>query len=97
MTWHSAAACKGDPLYERWFRMTAQDIRDMQDICALCPARPGCGNEAMKDEGDVDSASRHGFRAYMTPVQRAQIHKNGGLRGRDPMLVVKGMAKQKKR
>ena len=87
--WVKLAKCVGDQ-EERWWRMTPQNILDCQDICALCPARKGCGEQALIEEGDVDAVSRYGFRAYMTPAQRTTVHRMGGLQGRDPMLVVTG-------
>ena len=44
--WVKLAKCVGDQ-EERWWRMTPQNILDCQDICALCPARKGCGEQAL--------------------------------------------------
>lgn len=101
MGWDDNALCKGDPNPGRWFSYIKQGrpsvqgeggILDLQDICALCPVRKPCGEAAMADEaGTSGDAMRHGFRAYMTPAQRAAIHRLGGLQGRDPMQVVLGL------
>lgn len=95
--WYNRAFCKGDENFDRWFRMMPHEVRDMQDICALCPCRKPCAKAAFAEEEGLAGEQRYGFRAYMTPMQRAEIANNGGLRGRDPLDIVEGMAKKKKR
>ena len=65
-------------------------IEKMQFVCAQCPVRIQCAEEAMLQEGDSDELVRFGFRGYMTPQQRASLARRGGLRGRDPIDVVEG-------
>jgi len=108
MSWDENALCRNDPHPERWFNYTKKEttlssgkavggILDLQDICALCPVRQGCGEAALAEESKGDSVTgRYGFRAYMTPEQRAAIVRLGGLRGRDPMKVVMGLGKKTK-
>lgn len=99
--WAENAACKDDSNPDRWFNFKRQGrpgphteggILDLQDICAVCSVRKACGEAAFAEEAKTDSVvGRHGFRAYMTPEQRAAIVRLGGLRGRDPMQVVLGI------
>jgi len=92
VSWADQAQCKGDPNPGRWFLNSTnhQNLLDLQDICALCPVRNGCGQAAMDEEAKIGSGGRWGFRAYMTSQQREAIARLGGLRGRDPMKVVLG-------
>lgn len=96
MSWYESAYCKDDPNTDRWFSGRKQDQLDIQDICALCPVRPACGNAAMEEEKGQGADYRTGFRAYMTPGQRVTIERTGGLRGRDPMKVVMGLGTKRK-
>lgn len=60
-------------------------------MCAVCPVRQECGEQAMVEEAGADLAGRWFVRAYMTPAQRVSLHRRGGLKGRDPMHLVLGI------
>lgn len=67
-------------------------IKVAQEVCKFCPVRKECGEQAMFEEGDAGDDKRFGFRAYMTAEQRTSVNRRGGLKGRDPMRVVRGWA-----
>lgn len=90
--WANYAACKGLDTHQ--FFLTGVDATEVnRQVCEGCPARRGCGEAAMREEEPM-GVVRFGFRAYMTPKQRETIARNGGLRGRDPMDVVKGIMRK---
>lgn len=96
--WVKDAAClRSDP--KIFFDNIEDELREgekrkaiiiAQNICAHCPVRIECGEEAMRAELNSSADYRCGFRAYMTKEQRASIARRGGLKGRDPMRLVKG-------
>lgn len=70
--------------------LTPKAVAHCRDICAVCPVRIECGEQSLTEEGNSDIANRFYVRAYMTPGQRLSVHRRGGLKGRDPMKLVKG-------
>jgi hypothetical protein len=67
------------------------ELRDeAKAICAACPVRKECGEQALLEEEGTSEDERAGFRAYMTPQQRVSVERRGGLKGRDPMRLVLG-------
>lgn len=71
-----------------------QDIEDKKEraraICAVCPVRTECCEQAMVEEAGEPIDFRFGIRGWTTPAQRISIERRGGLKGRDPMKLVQG-------
>lgn len=95
--WVKQAACLGSDtrVFFDIIDQAKPHIRDRvivraQGICAGCPVRRECGEQAMLEEQGAGLDMRSGFRAYMTPDQRLSIERRGGLKGRDPMDLVQG-------
>lgn len=89
--WRAQSKCAGAVHPDVFFSTVKSDIEQCRAVCAVCPVRLECGEQAMLEEGTADGTLRYGLRAYMTPEQRLSIHRRGGLKGRDPMLLVQGI------
>jgi len=95
--WLDEAICAGsdprlffeDTDYGSW-EERAPGIAHARSMCAACPGRQGCAEQALVEEGDTPAYNRYGFRAGMTPEQRESIHRRGGLNGRDPIKLIAG-------
>lgn len=88
--WVLEAQCAGAEDVFLPDKLTAALVSEARDICAVCPVRVECGEQALLEEGNADLSNRYFVRAYMTPAQRLSVTRRGGLKGRDPMLLVQG-------
>jgi hypothetical protein len=86
--WTREAACRGQ---EAVFLADEMDVLACRQFCANCTVRRECGEQASVEEHGADLANRFFIRGYMTPAQRVSVERRGGLRARDPMLLVQGL------
>jgi hypothetical protein len=91
--WAEQAACKGKPVAMFFEDLEVKDetkkLHNMQAVrklCGDCPVRKECAEQTMKEEGSAQGG-RYGFRGCLTPKQRRMLHKQGGLKGKDPKRV----------
>lgn len=72
MIWQRRAACIGAPL-EAFFPPASPGMRHLYDavrpICASCPVRVECLDDAMASE---DGGARYGYRGGMSPKLRSR-------------------------
>lgn len=66
-----ALCAQTDP--DAWFPEIGQNADHLRAICARCPGRQQCLDEAMRMEGSVGHTSRFGVWGGMTPVERAAM------------------------
>jgi WhiB family redox-sensing transcriptional regulator len=75
MSWAERAACRGYPT-AWWFvergDMFAVDVA--RSICARCPVRRDCLDEAL----DLEAEPRFGIVGGLTPHQRTRLARQGG-------------------
>lgn len=85
--WLAHAACVGaatDVWFEEGF------TNEALDVCACCPVRKQCGEQALVEEG-VAPYGRYGVRGGMTAAQREVVYRRGGLQGRDGQRLCRGL------
>lgn len=89
--WVTEAACLGSDT-EVFYEPVEGDYdpEPARAICATCPVRSECADQAIVEEDGVPVELRYGIRGYLTGAQRESIQRRGGLQGRDPMDVVLG-------
>jgi hypothetical protein len=91
--WLENAACLGIG-NERFFtedRTGPMDWSPAREVCAACTVRTECCEQAMVEEDGIHLDLRFGIRGWTTPAQRESIERRGGLKGRDPMMLVQGL------
>ncbi|WP_327066777.1 WhiB family transcriptional regulator [Kitasatospora sp. NBC_01302] len=78
--WHKRAYCRYyDP--ELWFADGTgktdgyKTLAKAKAICAACPVRQFCLDDAMRQEGGIAAEGRHGIRAGLTPAERHNLHR----------------------
>ncbi len=75
--WQTHAACAGWP--EEWFfpdgggSAATTRYRKGQQVCAHCPVRHRCLDEAMRMEGWLDAQWRFGLWGGLTPSERVEL------------------------
>ncbi|MFF2964286.1 WhiB family transcriptional regulator [Streptomyces sp. NPDC057963] len=71
--WRAKGACTS--LLDLFFPVT-EDVRSAEAaraVCARCPVRPRCLEEAMLEERSDDEHRRAGVRGGLTPAERARL------------------------
>lgn len=85
--WLELAACAGDPEPDRWdsHDIEPRRLRELREICAACPVRVECLDDALATEPHTAPSTsytmRWGVRAGTTPKQRDAIARDR-LKGR---------------
>ncbi|AEZ50755.1 WhiB family transcription factor [Mycobacterium phage Halena] len=75
--WRKLADCQYvDP--ELFFPLKGQNNAWAKRICAGCPVREECLEDAMAAEYREQKENRHGIRAGLTPTARYQLAKERG-------------------
>jgi hypothetical protein len=82
------SSCKNMPT-EMFFPENQTGTLKAKAVCALCPVRKPCAEQAFIEEGSAPYG-RYGIRGWMTPAQRDVVYRRGGLRGRDPKRLLLG-------
>lgn len=68
-SWVWSAAClDGD--VNLWFDLDDATIEEAKQVCATCPARQPCLDNAMTEEANVGMSYRFGIRGGLTPAER---------------------------
>lgn len=94
--WVEKAVCAGSNVH-LFFNEDDKGNRDVvatreaRALCASCPVRTECCEQAIIEEHGQSLNHRSGIRGYTTGAQRESIERRGGLQGRDPMLLVHGL------
>lgn len=78
--WHKRAYCR---YYdgELWFadgtgKATGyKDLAAAKDVCAACPVRQACLEDALRQEGSTTAEGRHGIRGGLTPTERYNLRR----------------------
>jgi WhiB family redox-sensing transcriptional regulator len=79
--WHKRAYCRYyDP--ELWFAdgmgnaPSYRNLDQAKSICADCPVRRECLEDALHQESGRAAEARHGIRAGLTPADRYNLHRH---------------------
>lgn len=92
--WVAEATCRGVPkpfdeaIHGATPDVRALNLKEAREMCRCCTVRIPCCEQALVEEAGQEQ--RFGLRAWLTPAQRQAIERNGGLKGRDPMLLAQG-------
>ncbi len=76
-SWQTNGACIGQP--ERWFfpdgggSAATAAYRKGRQVCAHCPVRERCLDDAMRMEGWLDAQWRFGLWGGLTPGDRVEL------------------------
>ncbi|MGW0131937.1 WhiB family transcriptional regulator [Streptomyces sp. NPDC003299] len=76
--WRHAALCAESPYSEIEWCPTPGDERSIlraQAVCAACPVRQACLEEAMSVEGGTHADKRHAIRGGLTGHQRRRLYE----------------------
>jgi WhiB family redox-sensing transcriptional regulator len=71
--WRSEAACRDKDT--KWFYADSRDqnYRAGRQVCADCPVKKPCLDEAMHDEAAYGSRLRYGLRGGLSPEERQDL------------------------
>lgn len=69
--WAKDAACQGRDV-EEFFTESKIRVQEMKNICAVCPVRQRCLDEAMRAE----DTSRYGIYGGLTPRERTVLARS---------------------
>lgn len=77
--WRDRARCRGEEDPDLFFptdftRRHEPQIDAAKRVCAGCPVRDRCREEALADEGGRDQSNRHGILGGLTPGERLAIY-----------------------